>query len=100
MNPARTSWKARVALAADLVFTLLVGVAGLIEIHGGVKWRVGGLSLTAKSGSRAFLLAVLLLAARHVVVPRPWLGQRVIISLRRLLAGGVPGAHLSTVLDC
>src|SRR5580704_4507046 len=99
MNPARASWRTRFVLTADLVFSLLLGVAGLIEAHGGVKWRVGGLSLSAKSGSRAFLLALLLLAVRHIVVPRPWLGQRVISSFRRLRARGVLVAHLSTVLD-
>jgi hypothetical protein len=99
MSPARASWKTRFVLAADLVFSLLVGVAGLIEVQGGVKWHVGGLSLTAKSGYRAFLLAALLFTARHIVVPRPWLGRRVICALRRLLARGVLGTHLSTLLD-
>ncbi len=99
MNPARASWKMRLVLPADLLFTLLVAVAGVIEIHGGVRWRVGGLSLSAKSGARAFLLALLLLAVRHIVVPRPWLGQHVMISLHRLRARGVLGTHLSTVLD-
>jgi hypothetical protein len=99
MNPARASWKTRLVPAADLLVSLLLGVAGLIEVHGGVKWRVGTLSVSAKSGSRAFLLALLLLAVRHIVVPLPWLGQRVISSLRRRLARGVLMAHLSTVLD-
>jgi hypothetical protein len=99
MNPARASWKTRLVPPADLLFTLLVAVAGVIEIHGGVRSRVGGLSLSAKSGARAFLLALLLLAVRHIVVPRPWIGQRVMISLHRLRARGVLGTHLSTVLD-
>src|SRR5580704_1245341 len=99
MNPARASWKTRLVPPADLLFTLLVAVAGVIEVHRGVRWRVGGLSVSAKSGARAFLLALLLLAVRHIVVPRPWLGQRVMISVHRVRARGVFGTHLSTVLD-
>jgi hypothetical protein len=49
-----------------------------------VKWRVAGLSLTARSGSRALLLACLIAAVRHVVAPRPWIGARLAALLRRL----------------
>src|SRR5262245_697344 len=96
----RPSWKSRFAFVADIGFLVLIAVGGLIELHHGVKWRGGALSLTASSGLRAFLLAVLVLTLRHAVVPQPSFVARMRTSLRGLAAGGALWVnHLSAAAD-
>jgi hypothetical protein len=72
----------RFALVADAVFLLLAGVAAFISRAGAVRWHIGGLRLTAGSGTRAAAIAIIVLVARHAVVRRPWVGARLLTPLR------------------
>jgi hypothetical protein len=77
-------WKRRFALAADTACLLLLGLALFIEQAGGVRLHIGRVGVTARSGTRAFLLAVVLLMVRHVVVLRPSVADRAVSVLGRL----------------
>src|SRR6266851_4390852 len=74
----------RLALVADVVFLLLAGVAAFIGIAGGVRWHIGGLRMTAVSGTRAAATAIIVLAARHAVVRHPSFAARLLIPLRHV----------------
>ena len=90
------SWKRPFAFAADAAFVLLLGVALVIESFGGVRWHIGRVAVTAGSGTRVFLLAVIILLVRHAVVRRPSIGDRAAAGLRWLQARG---AHARRYLD-
>ena len=77
-------WKRRFALAADTACLLLIGLALFIQQAGGVRLHIGRVRVTARSGTRAFLLAVVLLMVRHVVVLRPSVADRAVSVLGRL----------------
>ena len=77
-------WKRRFALAADTACLLLLGLALFIQQAGGVRLHIGRVGVTARSGMRAFLLAVVLLIVRHVVVLRPSVADRAVNVLGRL----------------
>jgi hypothetical protein len=77
-------WKRLFALAADAAFVLLLAAALVIQSRGGVRWRIGGVAVTAGSGARAFLLAVIILLVRHAVTRRPSIGDRAGAVLRWL----------------
>jgi hypothetical protein len=74
----------RFALVADVVFLLLAGAAAFIGRVGGVRWQIGGLRLTAGSGTRAAAIAIIVLVARHAVVPHPSFAARLLTTLRHV----------------
>jgi hypothetical protein len=74
----------RFALVADIVFLLLAGAAAFIFMVGGVRWQIGGLRLTAGSGARAAAIAIIVLVARHAVVPDPSFAARLLTTLRHV----------------
>jgi hypothetical protein len=78
-----TSWKRRLGFVVDGVGLLLLAAAVFVEWRGGVRWRVGAVTLTAASGLRAALAGILLLGARYLVAPRPSLAKGLIGALRR-----------------
>ena len=84
MPHSAQSWKRRFAVAADTAGLLLLGLALLIQYAGGVRLHIGRVGVTARSGTRALLLAVILLMVRHVVVLRPSVADRAVSVLRRL----------------
>src|SRR3989442_6357030 len=84
MPHSAPSWKRRFAVATDTAGLLLLGLALLIQYAGGVRLHIGRVGVTARSGTRALLLAVILLMGRHVVVLRPSVADRAVSVLRRL----------------
>jgi hypothetical protein len=70
--------------AAD-VLTVLLGAGGLsILAFGGFRIRLAGTVITAHSGVRLLLAAVLVAAIRHYITRVPSLPARVVADLRRL----------------
>jgi hypothetical protein len=77
-------WTRLFAAAADIAFVLLLGTALVIQCMGGVRWRIGGVAVTAGSGTRAFLFSIVILLVRHAVIRRPSIGNRAAAGLRAL----------------
>ena len=60
----------RLATAADMAVATLGGLAFIVDLVGGVEWRVGALRIALPSGARLALAALVVLLARRVVVRR------------------------------
>lgn len=86
MPHSTQSWKRWFALVADTACVVLLAVALFIQHAGGVRWHIGRVVVTARSGTRALLLAVIVLVVRHVVVLRPSVVDRPVRGLQRLQA--------------
>jgi hypothetical protein len=100
MPHSAQSWKRRFALAADTACLLLLGLALLIQYAGGVRLHIGRVGATASSGTRALLLAVIVLIVRHVVVLRPSVADRAVRGLGRLQKlSRTGGRRLAAVAD-
>jgi hypothetical protein len=94
------SWKHRFTVAADTACLLLLGLALLIEYAGGLRFHIGRVWVTSSSGTRALLLAVIVLLVRHVVVMRPSIVDRTVHALSGLrtlsMSGGRRLAYLAS----
>jgi hypothetical protein len=83
--PARPLVK---AMDLAIVFALVAAIG--IEAAGGIRWEIGPIRISAAGGSRAFVLAVILLALRLAIFGRaplawlPWIRAR-LAQTRRFL---------------
>jgi hypothetical protein len=94
MNTARR----RFAGAADALFAALIGLLIAIEITGGFRGEIFGQRISITSAWRIPAWAALVVAVRHLVVPRPSLLSRVPfyeaeVTHPRILYEGVGGLH-------
>lgn len=83
---SKATWTSRFAIGADAVCLSLAVLALFLEFLGGVRTHIGGIAMSASSGTRAFLVAIVIAIVRHAVVPRPSAADSVVRGLRGLWA--------------
>src|SRR5262245_44868022 len=92
MSDRPRPWKLRFAAAADTACAALLGVAVLLQYMGRLRFQIGPVTVTSRSGARVFVLAAVVLLVRHVVILRPSIAGRVagtLSGLRKLSIDGV-----------
>jgi hypothetical protein len=81
---SKATWTRRFAIGADAASFSLAVLALILEYFGGVRTHIGGMAISASSGARAFLVAIIIGIARHAVVPRPSAADTMMRGLRGL----------------
>jgi len=94
-NDRGRRWQHRLASAADLAGAVLLGVALLLQYIGRLRFQIGPVTVSSRSGARVFALAVAVLLVRHVVIPRPSIVDRMAWTLSRLRELSVGGGKLA-----
>src|SRR5262245_35603743 len=88
-------WKHWFAAAADTAFAALIAVALLLQYIGRLRLEIGPVTVTSRSGARAFALAAAVALVRHVVVLRPSLVDRIAWTLPALRRLSIDGGRLA-----
>jgi hypothetical protein len=89
------SWKYRFAAAADTACVALLGIALLLQYIGRLRLEIGPVTVTSRSGVRAFVLAAAVALVRHVVMLRPSIVDRIASTLNAARTLSIEGGCLA-----